>query len=310
MTPDQDQAPCGATAEQNSLAAEAKQIVITRDVLDKHGVSDEAAKPILGYLFGEGSKNRPVAKLSMDGNKWCILCGENLQEGICGFGDTVEEACIEFMQDGAKEPEPKKKMRLIILPRLRDDDDAETDVEIDREDEIEWQLRKYLRIEADISDAEYRLQVAEETLAKAKNRREVFLEFLKDELRDYVVEKTKNVKRKYVDVTLDKAHMPEITMRIQNRKLQPKITVGNEAEVIAVITKKALPTQTEIGACDLIPEHWKLSKSRLNAEIKAADFKTELPTVKIETPPDSVSIKERKPKAAKAEGKGATDVAS
>lgn len=34
-----------------------------------------------------------------DGNKWCILAGENIQEGICGFGDTVEEALYEFLLD-------------------------------------------------------------------------------------------------------------------------------------------------------------------------------------------------------------------
>ena len=34
-----------------------------------------------------------------DGNKWCILAGKNIQEGICGFGDTVEEALYEFLVD-------------------------------------------------------------------------------------------------------------------------------------------------------------------------------------------------------------------
>lgn len=36
------------------------------------------------------------AKLSKDGNQWCWLYGENLQEGIAGFGDTPALAAKEF----------------------------------------------------------------------------------------------------------------------------------------------------------------------------------------------------------------------
>ena len=31
-----------------------------------------------------------------DGNKWCFLYGENIQEGIAGFGDTILEAAVDF----------------------------------------------------------------------------------------------------------------------------------------------------------------------------------------------------------------------
>ena len=31
-------------------------------------------------------------KISLDGNQWCVLAGENLQEGFAGFGNTKEEA--------------------------------------------------------------------------------------------------------------------------------------------------------------------------------------------------------------------------
>lgn len=34
-----------------------------------------------------------------DGNQWCILAGDNIQEGICGFGDTIEDALYEFLID-------------------------------------------------------------------------------------------------------------------------------------------------------------------------------------------------------------------
>lgn len=35
-------------------------------------------------------------KIAKDGNQWCILYGDNLQEGIAGFGTTPAEAAREF----------------------------------------------------------------------------------------------------------------------------------------------------------------------------------------------------------------------
>jgi len=31
-----------------------------------------------------------------DGNMWCALYGENIQEGVCGFGETPENAAQAF----------------------------------------------------------------------------------------------------------------------------------------------------------------------------------------------------------------------
>lgn len=36
------------------------------------------------------------AKLSVDGNQFCFLLGDNLQSGIAGFGSTPAEAMIDF----------------------------------------------------------------------------------------------------------------------------------------------------------------------------------------------------------------------
>lgn len=33
-----------------------------------------------------------------DGNQWCILVGDNIQEGVCGFGDTIDDALYEFLK--------------------------------------------------------------------------------------------------------------------------------------------------------------------------------------------------------------------
>lgn len=34
--------------------------------------------------------------ISADGDMWCVLLGENLQIGVCGFGKTPAEAMAEF----------------------------------------------------------------------------------------------------------------------------------------------------------------------------------------------------------------------
>ena len=31
-----------------------------------------------------------------DGNQWCFLYGSNIQEGVCGFGDTIAQAASNF----------------------------------------------------------------------------------------------------------------------------------------------------------------------------------------------------------------------
>ena len=35
-------------------------------------------------------------KIFIDGKKWCVLYGENIQNGICGFGDTPRLAVYAF----------------------------------------------------------------------------------------------------------------------------------------------------------------------------------------------------------------------
>ena len=32
----------------------------------------------------------------IDGNKWCVLLGENIQEGVAGFGFSLREAIRDF----------------------------------------------------------------------------------------------------------------------------------------------------------------------------------------------------------------------
>lgn len=45
-----------------------------------------------------------------DGNQWCVLLGPNIQEGICGFGDSPREACAQFdaLWNTGVQPTPPK----------------------------------------------------------------------------------------------------------------------------------------------------------------------------------------------------------
>lgn len=65
---------------------------ITAGVLLGHGVSEDAACPVMEYV---NHSDHP-AHLFKDGDQWCILSGENLQVGKAGFGKTVQDACINF----------------------------------------------------------------------------------------------------------------------------------------------------------------------------------------------------------------------
>jgi hypothetical protein len=37
-----------------------------------------------------------LTTISQDGNKWCVLYGENLQDGVAGFGDSPDLASRDF----------------------------------------------------------------------------------------------------------------------------------------------------------------------------------------------------------------------
>jgi hypothetical protein len=48
-------------------------------------------------------------KLSKDGDQFCFLYGENLQEGIAGFGKTPMEAASDFCHSFMNETIPELK---------------------------------------------------------------------------------------------------------------------------------------------------------------------------------------------------------
>jgi hypothetical protein len=48
-------------------------------------------------------------KVFPDGNMWCALLGENLHDGVAGFGATPEEAIQDFDREWASAKCPKPK---------------------------------------------------------------------------------------------------------------------------------------------------------------------------------------------------------
>lgn len=58
------------------------------------GREKQATRRAIMQLARPSAIRRP--KVFKDGDKWCALEGENIQEGICGFGDTPDAACRQF----------------------------------------------------------------------------------------------------------------------------------------------------------------------------------------------------------------------
>lgn len=47
-------------------------------------------------------------RISIDGNKWCALYGENLQDGVAGFGDSPSAAMADFDRAWTRALEAKR----------------------------------------------------------------------------------------------------------------------------------------------------------------------------------------------------------
>lgn len=53
-----------------------------------------AQQQIVDYCTQPSVLYRP--RLSIDGNQWCALYGEDLQNGVAGFGDSPRRAIWDF----------------------------------------------------------------------------------------------------------------------------------------------------------------------------------------------------------------------
>ena len=56
------------------------------------------ASEAIGILTNEMTRPSVLfrPRLLLDGNSWCALYGDNLQDGVAGFGDSPDAACVAF----------------------------------------------------------------------------------------------------------------------------------------------------------------------------------------------------------------------
>ncbi len=74
---------------------------IVRGIADLfYQASVTASQAAQDACITEQEKQRPSVlfrpTIAPDGPKWCALYGENIQEGVCGFGDTPDAAMRDF----------------------------------------------------------------------------------------------------------------------------------------------------------------------------------------------------------------------
>ena len=73
-----------------------------REALDLQlqGVSYAVDAIKQSYCIAADEQTRPCVlfkpRLSIDGNQWCALYGDNLQDGVAGFGNSPSDAMDDF----------------------------------------------------------------------------------------------------------------------------------------------------------------------------------------------------------------------
>ena len=77
---------------------------------------EDEAKEMIAWLEKQGEQKSTAEEVLIkaglkpykDGDQWCILLGDNIQEGICGFGDTIDDALYAFLNDLIKSLKEQK----------------------------------------------------------------------------------------------------------------------------------------------------------------------------------------------------------
>lgn len=84
--------------QEQFLAAQDLRELQRQTASEQKKTEEELRRPSVVY--------RP--SIFIDGNQWCALYGENLQEGVAGFGDSPGEAMQNFDEEWYKKLEVKK----------------------------------------------------------------------------------------------------------------------------------------------------------------------------------------------------------
>lgn len=79
-------------------------------------------------------------RMFRDGDKWCALYGDDLQAGVAGFGDSPEQAAMDFDTAWGKKLTPYPKEKVQVSPeRIAD---AVHDAKVKRRDTAERQRER------------------------------------------------------------------------------------------------------------------------------------------------------------------------
>lgn len=96
-----------ANASFRSVAEHLMSSMSGNPFADHYPRINEAISIIQQDLTAPHVRMRP--KLFIDGNQWCALYGENIQDGVAGFGDSPDGACASFDMNWWKSLKPAEK---------------------------------------------------------------------------------------------------------------------------------------------------------------------------------------------------------
>ena len=65
-----------------------------------HAAGRQAEQAQYAAQYAEAERARPSVlfrpSINIDGNQWLVIYGENIQDGVCGCGDSPDEAMRDF----------------------------------------------------------------------------------------------------------------------------------------------------------------------------------------------------------------------
>ena len=71
-----------------------------------NAISHWAERSGMAVMEAAAMQERPSVlyrpRIFIDGDQWCALYGDNLQDGVAGFGDSPEDAMWRFNQEWSK----------------------------------------------------------------------------------------------------------------------------------------------------------------------------------------------------------------
>jgi len=86
---------------------------ITEGIVSKFDFSHHAEIIRQEFVNVAFEQQRPAILLkpsiSIDGNQWCVLYGEDLQSGVAGFGDSPYDAMLDFDKNFCKKLNTSEK---------------------------------------------------------------------------------------------------------------------------------------------------------------------------------------------------------